>query len=102
VIDTPGLRALRPDLDEATLASTFDDIGTLAARCRFRDCRHAGEPGCAVRERVPAIASTLSQDAARCAARHDDRAGTQRNRCRNGSARGKAARAWMKQKRGDG
>ena len=52
VIDTPGLRTLRPDVDEATLAATFDDIATLAVQCRFRDCRHEGEPGCAVREGV--------------------------------------------------
>ncbi len=54
VIDTPGLRALRPDVDEATLATTFGDIEALAADCRFRDCRHHDEPGCAVREGVPA------------------------------------------------
>lgn len=53
VIDTPGLRALRPDVDEATLASAFDDIEALAAQCRFRDCKHHDEPGCAVREGVP-------------------------------------------------
>jgi len=54
VIDTPGLRALRPDTDEATLAATFADIDTLAAQCRFRDCQHHEEPGCAVREGVDA------------------------------------------------
>jgi ribosome biogenesis GTPase / thiamine phosphate phosphatase len=48
VIDTPGLRTLRLDADAGTLAGVFDDIATLAARCRFRDCRHQGEPGCAV------------------------------------------------------
>ena len=48
VIDTPGLRALRPDADEAALSAGFEDIARLALRCRFRDCRHAGEPGCAV------------------------------------------------------
>jgi ribosome biogenesis GTPase len=52
VIDTPGLRALRPDLDEATLAQGFGDIDALAPRCRFRDCGHGDEPGCAVRESV--------------------------------------------------
>ena len=52
VIDTPGLRTLRPDVDEATLAATFGDIATLALQCRFRDCRHGDEPGCAVREGV--------------------------------------------------
>lgn len=54
VIDTPGLRALRPDIDEHTLAAGFDDIARLAPSCRFRDCRHADEPGCAVREAVAA------------------------------------------------
>jgi ribosome biogenesis GTPase len=54
VIDTPGLRALRPDLDEATLAATFADVEALARRCRFRDCRHHDEPGCAVRAGVAA------------------------------------------------
>lgn len=54
VIDTPGLRALRPDVDETTLAAAFGDIETLASQCRFRDCKHQDEPGCAVRESVPA------------------------------------------------
>lgn len=55
VIDTPGLRALRLDVDDATqLAGVFDDVSTLALRCRFRDCRHHSEPGCAVREALPA------------------------------------------------
>ena len=52
VIDTPGLRTLRPDVDEAALASTYADIDALAAQCRFRDCKHGLEPGCAVREGV--------------------------------------------------
>lgn len=52
VIDTPGLRALRPDADEAALSASFGDIKSLARQCRFRDCRHGDEPGCAVREGV--------------------------------------------------
>ena len=52
VIDTPGLRTLRPDADEATLAAMFEDIEALALQCRFRDCGHRDEPGCAVREGV--------------------------------------------------
>ncbi len=52
VIDTPGLRTLRPDADAAALTATFGDVEALAARCRFRDCRHHDEPGCAVREGV--------------------------------------------------
>ena len=52
VIDTPGVRTLRPDTDAATLAASFDDIEALSGRCRFRDCRHHDEPGCAVREGI--------------------------------------------------
>ncbi len=52
IIDTPGLRTLRLDADEAALDEVFDDIGALAQHCRYRDCRHDDEPGCAVREGV--------------------------------------------------
>jgi ribosome biogenesis GTPase len=48
VIDTPGLRELRLWGDRESLAGAFGDIEELAAGCRFRDCRHEGEPGCAV------------------------------------------------------
>ncbi|HEU5296047.1 MAG TPA: ribosome small subunit-dependent GTPase A [Burkholderiaceae bacterium] len=55
VIDTPGLRALRLDVDDAAdLTGVFDDVGALALHCRFRNCRHQSEPGCAVREGLPA------------------------------------------------
>ena len=50
VIDTPGVRTLRPATDVA--GAGFDDVTALARACRFRDCRHNGEPGCAVREGV--------------------------------------------------
>jgi ribosome biogenesis GTPase len=54
VIDTPGLRGLAPDIDEAALMASFEDISALAEQCRFRDCTHVDEPGCAVRAGVPA------------------------------------------------
>jgi ribosome biogenesis GTPase len=54
VIDTPGLRTLRLDTDEQGLDAAFDDIARWATQCRFRDCRHDGEPGCAVQIAVPA------------------------------------------------
>jgi ribosome biogenesis GTPase len=54
LIDTPGLRQLWLDADADTLHGAFPEIGTLALQCRYRDCRHAEEPGCAVREQVPA------------------------------------------------
>jgi ribosome biogenesis GTPase len=52
LIDTPGLRQLWLDAD--TLNGAFPEIGALALQCRYRNCRHAQEPGCAVREKVPA------------------------------------------------
>jgi ribosome biogenesis GTPase / thiamine phosphate phosphatase len=45
-IDTPGLRELQ--FWEGDLGAAFEDIEELAAECRFRDCAHAREPGCAV------------------------------------------------------
>jgi len=48
VIDTPGMRELRVRGSESSLADTFSDIEELAAQCRFRDCRHQQEPGCAI------------------------------------------------------
>ena len=53
LIDTPGLRQLWLDADADTLNDAFPEIGMLALRCRYRDCPHAQEPGCAVRELVP-------------------------------------------------
>jgi ribosome biogenesis GTPase len=46
VIDTPGLRELK--LDMADVPKTFEDIDSLALTCRFRDCTHTVETGCAV------------------------------------------------------
>ena len=54
LIDTPGMRELKPTGEERLADGVFDDILELAARCRFRDCRHAAEPGCAVRAAVEA------------------------------------------------
>ncbi len=52
VIDTPGIRSLQvSDLADG-LDVLFAEITELAARCRFRDCTHAHEPGCAVRAAV--------------------------------------------------
>lgn len=50
VIDTPGMRELQLPADADGVSETFSDIGELAATCRFRDCKHDQEPGCAVRE----------------------------------------------------
>ena len=48
IIDTPGMRELQLWSEEDGLGGTFEDIETLAQGCRFRDCQHTGEPGCAV------------------------------------------------------
>jgi ribosome biogenesis GTPase len=52
VVDTPGMRELQPWVDESAVDAAFDDIGAIAAGCRFSDCAHGGEPGCAVAEAV--------------------------------------------------
>ena len=48
VLDTPGMRELGLWDAEAGVAATFADIEALAAQCRFRDCAHEAEPGCAI------------------------------------------------------
>jgi ribosome biogenesis GTPase len=52
LIDTPGMRELQPWTEEDSLVRVFDDVGEIAARCRFADCQHESEPGCAVREAI--------------------------------------------------
>lgn len=48
LLDTPGMREFAPWVAEGGLAGTFADIDEMAADCRFSDCRHDSEPGCAV------------------------------------------------------
>lgn len=48
LIDTPGLRSLGLTADSGGIAQAFSDIDRLADMCRFSDCRHDTEPGCAV------------------------------------------------------
>jgi ribosome biogenesis GTPase len=48
IIDTPGLRELQLWNAAEGLTQTFADIDELASQCRFTDCRHRNEPGCAV------------------------------------------------------
>jgi ribosome biogenesis GTPase / thiamine phosphate phosphatase len=101
VIDTPGLRALRPDVDEATLASTFEDIGALAQRCRFRDCRHHEEPGCAVRAGVDADRLRNYHKLLREARRDTMNALERQQLVAVWKARGRAGAARAKAKRGE-
>jgi ribosome biogenesis GTPase len=66
LIDTPGLRALALTGSEEGIASVFPEIEALAARCRYRDCTHEAEPGCAVR----AAAETGALEPERLASYH--------------------------------
>ena len=51
-MDTPGMRELGMWDADGGVSRTFSDIAALARRCRFRDCTHRTEPGCAVRATV--------------------------------------------------
>jgi ribosome biogenesis GTPase / thiamine phosphate phosphatase len=48
LIDTPGIRSLEVAGADEGVEQSFEDVAALASACRFTDCRHAGEPGCAV------------------------------------------------------
>jgi ribosome biogenesis GTPase len=52
VLDTPGVRLVGMFDTAAGLDRAFEDVTQLATRCRFQDCRHGDEPGCAVRTAV--------------------------------------------------
>jgi len=50
IIDTPGMREIQ--LDHADFDTTFQDIQELASSCKFNDCTHGREPGCAVQQAI--------------------------------------------------
>ncbi len=52
LIDTPGMRELKPTGEETLAEGGFADIEALTEQCRFRDCSHQHEPGCAVRAAI--------------------------------------------------
>ena len=52
LVDTPGIRALEVLGADDGVEAAFDDVVDLAATCRFSDCRHDGEPGCAIRAAI--------------------------------------------------
>jgi len=60
LIDTPGMRELQLWATEDSVDQAFDEIATLAAACRFRDCTHVAEKGCAVQTAL--AAGTLASD----------------------------------------
>lgn len=89
VIDTPGTRALGLWADVESVDNTFADIAELAEACRFSNCEHESEPGCAIKlavaagdidaERVAAWKS-LSAEAANAERRKDEHARRQQDR----------------------
>lgn len=88
LLDTPGMRELAL-ADEDGLETVFDDVSRLAAGCRFADCRHGEEPGCAVRAAVEggvlapdrlAHYQQLEEEAAAFELRHDARLSRQAGR----------------------
>ena len=60
VVDMPGIRGLGLWDAETGLEIAFQDVAELASHCRFRDCKHGEEPGCAVRQAV--ADGTLAQE----------------------------------------
>ena len=100
IIDTPGLRALRLDVgDEAELEAVFGDVAQWAARCRFRDCRHQAEPGCAVRQEVAPERLRNFQKLQREARRDNLTALEKREQVAQWKARGRQADIRMRAKR---
>jgi ribosome biogenesis GTPase len=89
LIDTPGLRSLSLWDAEEAIASTFGDVAELAGQCRFRDCTHRTEPGCAVNaavgdgrltgDRIDGFVK-LQREEERLAAKVDSRLRAERNR----------------------
>ena len=100
IIDTPGLRALRLDVDDADqLADAFGDVARFAPLCRFRDCHHQQEPGCAVREAVPEPRLRNYQKLLREASRDSLTVRQRHEQVAQWKARGRAGQARARAKR---
>jgi len=54
ILDTPGMREIQLADCKEGIAATFSDIEELAEQCKFGDCQHESEPGCAVRQAIEA------------------------------------------------
>ena len=107
MIDTPGMRELQLWDAADGIRETFDDIDTLAGECRFTDCRHRGEPGCAVTAAVAAGTmpaarvesyQQLQAELDYLARQQDERAQIEEKR--RGKIGAKALRQHLKSKRG--
>ncbi len=100
IIDTPGLRTLRLDGDADRLDAAFEDIARLAPLCRFRDCQHEAEPGCAVRDAVPAQRLHNYRKLQREARRDTLTALERKAQVQQWKSRGREARVRLQAKRG--
>jgi ribosome biogenesis GTPase len=89
LIDEPGLREIQLWAGEGALEGAFPELADLASNCRFRDCQHSGEPGCAVTEAIRAGELTrerlrsfekLRREVERTAEEHDIAARLRRKR----------------------
>jgi len=94
VLDTPGVRevGLWLDEDEAALDETFPELVALAATCRFGDCAHAREPGCAIRSAAASGAVDPARVQSFLALRAEARATGERRQKRPGGRRDTNAR----------
>jgi ribosome biogenesis GTPase / thiamine phosphate phosphatase len=97
IVDTPGLRAI--GLWDGP-GDAFADIDELAAACRFADCRHDTEPGCAVRDAVDPGRLAAWRKLEREQARLEDRKAAARARKESARALSRQARAAQRAKRG--
>lgn len=65
LVDTPGLRELAPFVEDVdSLMATIPELAPLTGQCRYADCAHAGEPGCAVEAAAaadPSVARALAR-----------------------------------------
>jgi ribosome biogenesis GTPase len=71
LLDTPGLRGVQLWAADEGLDRAFADLVELAEQCRFRDCRHAGEPGCAIAAAVADGTVSARRVASHAALRHE-------------------------------
>jgi len=101
IIDTPGLRGLQLDASAAELDQAFDDVVDLARDCRFRNCSHHDEPGCAVRAALPPARLKSYHKLQREAGRDGMGPLERRARLNEWKARGREVRVHMRSKRGD-
>lgn len=101
IVDTPGVRTLRVDGDAEALAAGFADVAERATQCRFRDCTHDSEPGCAVRAHVDADRLRNHRKLLREVARDGQTWHERRQQLGVWKAQGRAARERMRHKRGD-